>query len=59
MNEGGFIESRVESVEDGWVQEQIWGFEDFEGERRYVMRVFVEKKGQRKEARLVYDWVCK
>ncbi|KAK3174232.1 hypothetical protein OEA41_001476 [Lepraria neglecta] len=41
MNEGGFIESRVESIEGGWVQEQIWGFE---GERRYVRRVFVEKK---------------
>lgn len=47
---------KVESLDHGWVQEQTWGFEDIDGQRRYVRRIVVTKGQQRETARMVFDW---
>lgn len=58
LNEAGLIFSRVESVEHKWVQEQVWGFADVDGERRYIRRIVVEKGSETGMAQLVLDWIC-
>lgn len=58
LNEAGLIFTRVESVEHGWVQEQVWGFADVGGERRYTRRIVVEKGSESGMAQLVLDWIC-
>ncbi|KAL2757660.1 hypothetical protein ACRALDRAFT_1068195 [Sodiomyces alcalophilus JCM 7366] len=49
--------SHVENVDDGWTATQIWGFQDFNGERRYARNIVVSKGDQKVEIRLVYDWL--
>lgn len=58
MSEGDnkMVQSYVESVGGGWVADQIWGFAEVEGVRRYVRRAVVTKGSTRKQARLVYDY---
>lgn len=58
LNEAGLIFTRVESVEHRWVQEQVWGFADVGGERRYTRRIVVEKGSESGMAQLVLDWIC-
>ena len=41
---------------NGWTADQIWGFEEIKGERRYVRHVVVRKGDDWKLARLVYDY---
>jgi len=60
--EHGAVESYVESdtpkSQTTWIANQIWGFADINGERRYVRRVyFTGPNGEIIEARLVYDYV--
>lgn len=51
------VQSWVKSVDGGnWIAEQIWGFEEVDGERRYTRRVLVWKNGKKQQARLVYDY---
>lgn len=59
MSEGDakMIQSYVESVGGGWTADQIWGFEEVNGERRYTRHALVKKGDQFQTARLVYDWV--
>nr|KMM65927.1 LOW QUALITY PROTEIN: hypothetical protein CPAG_02268 [Coccidioides posadasii RMSCC 3488] len=52
-----WVHSWVESVNDGWTAEQIWGFENINGVRKYTRRVVAEKKGKVIRARLVYDFL--
>ncbi|EAS35261.2 uncharacterized protein CIMG_00615 [Coccidioides immitis RS] len=52
-----WVHSWVESVNDGWTAEQIWGFENINGVRKYTRRVVAEKKGKVIKARLVYDFL--
>ncbi|KAF9774295.1 hypothetical protein IL306_007724 [Fusarium sp. DS 682] len=54
--DGKFIESIAESVDNGWVATQIWGFEEINGERRYVRHIVVTKDDKRVAAKLVYDY---
>lgn len=54
--EGLFVQSFVESKDNGWTAEQIWGFEIVDGERRHTRRVAVVKNGQVELARLVYTF---
>ncbi|KAF5025309.1 hypothetical protein F66182_2642 [Fusarium sp. NRRL 66182] len=51
-----FIQSYVESVDNGWIANQIWGFEEIKGERRYVRHVLVTKGDKRVTAKLIYDY---
>ncbi|KAI0257666.1 hypothetical protein BJV78DRAFT_53176 [Lactifluus subvellereus] len=40
-----------------WIAEQIWGFEEIRGERRYVRHVdFTGPEGEHIQVRLVYDY---
>lgn len=51
------VQSWVKNVDGGdWIAEQVWGFEEVKGERRYTRRVIVWKNGQEQRARLVYDY---
>jgi len=57
LDEGGeFVQSYVESVDNGWTANQVWGFEELDGKRYYVRHVVVRKGDDWKEARLVYDF---
>lgn len=58
MSEGDtkMIQSYVESVGNGWTADQIWGFAEVNGERRYVRRAIVRKGKDEKKTRLVYDY---
>ena len=60
--EGGIAESHVESVGNGWVATQVWGFEDQvdvggERQRRHVRHIVVRKGKEVRRVRLVYDWL--
>lgn len=48
--------SVAESVDNGWVARQIWGFQTVDGERRHCRNVVVVKGQERVEIRLVYDF---
>jgi len=56
----GTVDSRVESIKNGWTAHQVWGFEDIEvdgaNQRRYVRHVVVKKGDKTIHARLVYDY---
>ncbi|KAL1952783.1 hypothetical protein VTO42DRAFT_4260 [Malbranchea cinnamomea] len=52
-----FLQSWVRSVDNGWTAEQIWGFENVNGERRHTRRVVVAKEGQVQKVRLVYKYL--
>ncbi|KAL8288553.1 hypothetical protein RB597_000603 [Gaeumannomyces tritici] len=54
--EAEHIESKAESVDNGWVALQVWGFQLIGGERRYARNIMVTKGAERVEMRLVYDW---
>ena len=57
IKETGTIQAVVKSIDSDWAAEQIWGFEVVDGERRYVRHVVLTNdKGERKQARLVYDF---
>ncbi|VUC24114.1 unnamed protein product [Clonostachys rosea] len=48
---------RVESLERGWVANEVWGFQMIDHERRYVRKVIVTNGGNVSKTRMVYDWV--
>lgn len=48
--------SHVESQDYGWVADQVWGFQEVEGERRYCRNIIITKDDQRAEFRFVYDF---
>jgi len=51
------MEEKATNPTGGWVTTSVWGFEEIEGERRYI-RYTVTKKGDKEERlRLVYDFV--
>ena len=50
------IQSLVESIDNGWTAEQIWGFQVVGGERHYTRNIIVEKGDERVTIRLVYDY---
>lgn len=51
------VQSWVTSIDGGdWTAEQIWGFEEIKGERRYTRRVVTWKGDKEERARLVYDY---
>lgn len=52
-----FMLSHVENVDYGWTASQIWGFQEVNGERRYVRNIVVAKDDQKVEIRLVYDYL--
>ena len=54
--EGEHVQALAESIGNGWTADQIWGFEEVNGERRYVRHVVARKGDDWKLARLVYDY---
>ncbi|KAF5698917.1 hypothetical protein FGLOB1_11708 [Fusarium globosum] len=54
--DGKFIQSIAESVDNGWVANQIWGFEEINGERRYVRHILVTNGDKKVTAKLIYDY---
>ncbi|KIV80778.1 hypothetical protein PV11_08255 [Exophiala sideris] len=51
------VQSIVQQVGGlNWTAEQVWGFEEINGERRYTRRVIVWKEGKEERCRLVYDY---
>lgn len=54
--EGDVIWSHTESLGNGWVADQVWGFAEVEGLRRHVRRVVSRKGKEVVRVRLVYDW---
>ncbi|KZV76982.1 hypothetical protein PENSPDRAFT_277453 [Peniophora sp. CONT] len=57
--EQGVIHMRVTSAGNKeWVIDQVWGFEDIKGERRYARKVYLTYgDGKKLEKRLVYDYM--
>lgn len=60
-NANGLVLTRAESdtpkSKTTWVAEQAWGFEEVNGERRYVRHIdFTGPQGENIQARLVYDY---
>lgn len=52
-----YVESDTPKSGTSWTAEQIWGFEEVNGERRYVRHVrFIGPGGENIQARLVYDY---
>ncbi|RAL17179.1 uncharacterized protein BO97DRAFT_358764 [Aspergillus homomorphus CBS 101889] len=54
--EGLWFGSFVESLDNGWTAEQIWGFEMIDGQRYYTRRVVVAKEAKYELARFVYSY---
>ena len=54
--EDEFVQSYVESKDNGWTADQVWGFEMLDGKRYYARHVVVRKGDDWKQARLVYDY---
>lgn len=54
--EGEIIMTNVTNQDSGWTAQQVWGFEEVQGERRYCRHAVVEKDGKRVNTRLVYDY---
>ncbi|KAM0666560.1 hypothetical protein ACQRIT_005316 [Beauveria bassiana] len=50
------IESHAESEDYGWTADQIWGFQEVDGERRHCRNIVITKGDQRAEFRFVYDY---
>lgn len=51
-----FVNSYVESVDNSWVAEQVWGFQKIDGQRMYCRNVVVTKGSERVAIKLVYDY---
>jgi len=52
-----YVKSDTPKSNTTWIAEQIWGFEEINGERRYVRHVdFIGPKDEHIQARLVYDF---
>lgn len=54
--DGLFITNSAKNEDNGWVAEQVWGFQLVDGERRYCRKVVVTKGSKREQIRLVYDY---
>jgi len=51
-----FIQSFVVNEARGWDGDQVWGFADINGERRYTRRVIVTKGKEVMKIRMIYDF---
>ncbi|MCJ1312086.1 hypothetical protein MMC25_005760 [Agyrium rufum] len=51
------VQSEVVNEAKGWVAEQIWGFQEVNGQRYHVRRAEARKGKEIQRARLVYDYV--
>ncbi|PKS06336.1 hypothetical protein jhhlp_007084 [Lomentospora prolificans] len=49
--------SHVENIDNGWTATQVWGFQEVDGERRYVRNIVIKKGDKRVNMRLVYDYL--
>jgi len=56
--EGDVIESYAESLNNGWVARQVWGFQEVNGARKYTRNVVVKKGSETKRVTLHYDYIA-
>lgn len=54
--QGQVLLSFTESVGNGWMACQVWGFATVEGVRRHVRRIYSKKGKEEHRVRLVYDY---
>ncbi|KAF2217721.1 hypothetical protein CERZMDRAFT_104305 [Cercospora zeae-maydis SCOH1-5] len=54
--DGDVLLSHTESVGNGWVVTQVWGFATIEGVRRHVRRIYSTKGKEEHRIRLAYDY---
>ncbi|MCJ1272617.1 hypothetical protein MMC21_000403 [Puttea exsequens] len=54
--DGEHIQGYVESYNNGWTADQVWGFQEIDGKRYHVRHVVVRKGDDWKQARLVYNF---
>ncbi|KAI5799000.1 hypothetical protein EDC01DRAFT_650024 [Geopyxis carbonaria] len=59
MAEQGLVESDVTSEDNDWAARQIWGFEEIDGEKKYVRHLVLKtmKRGDELKKKLVYDYI--
>jgi len=57
--QGKHVQSYVESCDNGWTANQIWGFEEVKEGRYHVRHIVVRKGDDWKQARLVYDFLSR
>jgi hypothetical protein len=55
--ENGLIDSLVRSEGGGWTANQVWGFEDVKGVRKFVRHLLFTKGSKRLDKRMVYDYI--
>jgi len=52
-----FVESDTPKSKMTWTADQVWGFQEFDGERRYARHVkFIGSEDERVDAMMVYDY---
>lgn len=56
IQEGNIFESYVESVGNGWVASQLWGFGEKDGVRRHMRKIVVTKGKTTHKMTMYYDW---
>lgn len=54
--EGDVIDNHATSVGNGWVARQIWGFQEFDGVRKYARNIVVKKGDKVERVTMVYDY---
>lgn len=54
--QGQVLLSFTESVGNGWMACQVWGFATVDGVRRHVRRIYSKKGKEEHRVRLVYDY---
>jgi hypothetical protein len=54
--EGDVIESYAESLSNGWIARQVWGFQDINGVRKYTRNIVVKKGSETQRVSLHYDY---
>ncbi|KAI9687252.1 MAG: hypothetical protein M1822_002295 [Bathelium mastoideum] len=50
------LQSYVESTDSDWIANQIWGFDEIDGERRHVRVTVIRKGTAHTSGKLVYDY---
>ncbi|KAL9067205.1 MAG: hypothetical protein Q9157_006881 [Trypethelium eluteriae] len=51
------LHSHVESTDSDWIADQVWGFDEIDGEKRHVRITVIRKGDAHTSGKLVYDFV--
>lgn len=53
---GDVIFSHAESVDRGWIAEQVWAFAIVDGARTYVRKISAKKGKEVQKVRMIYEY---